>query len=393
MPDIYHAPHLKRKNIQVSLKEEKTLLGVMNARGDAESIRLQRYLDMPDLTRLKGNPTEAVTNIVLSLPSLENFDIIDTPEVISAEVVFDLFNFPKDHPARSRSDTYYVDKENILRPHTSLMWKYYLELPEVRKQLENHGSAGAISYGKVYRRDEIDWQHTNVLHHIDGFFVIKKDMKIIGQKDLEDILVEVAQALYGQDVKYRFNIDHFPYTDPSLEMEIAWDDKWVEILGAGVVHPQVIDNLGYDSNIYNGWAFGFGADRLAMLKLRLPDIRLLRSTDKRVTDQFKDLNTPYAPVSKFPPAPRDISFIVEDKKFNVNAYYELAREVVGDEFIEEIKLLDKYEDESKFGEGKLSYTYRITYRSLDRTLTGEEVDKFHKDLEMRTVQEFGAVIR
>ncbi len=389
--NIYSLAHLQRAHYTVPLDEQNRLIEGLKSRNDAEASRLLRYLDMPDLSRVEDSPVRAVTDTILNLPSLKNLDIIDTPEVIPSAVVFDLFNFPPDHPARNRTDTYYVDEEHILRPHTSLMWKYYLELPEVKAKLEEHGSVGALAYGKVYRKDEIDWQHTNVLHQADGLFLIRKDMKVIGQKELEDILVEVAQALYGKDVTYRFNVESYPYTDPSLEMEIAWDDKWVEILGAGVVHPQVIDNLGFDSNIYNGWAFGFGADRLAMLKMRIPDIRLLRSEDPRVTEQLKDINNIYQPVSKYPPALRDISFIVP-KDFNVNRYYELAREVVGDEFIEEIKMLDNYDD-PKWGEGKTSYTFRITYRNLDRTLTNDEVDKFHADLEARTIEEFGATIR
>lgn len=393
MKEIYSAPHLNHRHYQVSLDEQEKLLGGLTDSKDAESERLQRYVAMPDLTRLPGNPVRAITDIVLALPTFKGFDIIDTPEVIPAEIVFDLFNFPPDHPARSRSDTYYVDGTNILRPHTSLMWKYYLDLPEVQQQLSEHGSAGALSYGKVYRRDEIDWQHTNVLHHIDGLFICRKDIKEITQKDLEDILLEVARALYGEEVQYKFAVDSFPYTDPSLEMMIAWNDEWVEILGAGIVHPAVIRNLGLDPEVYNGWAFGFGADRLAMLKLQIPDIRLLRSEDPRVVSQFGDINTPYQVVSKYPPAPRDISFIVSKDKFNINAWYELARTVVGDEFIEEIKLLDNYDNAEKFGEGNTSYTFRVNYRHLDRTLTNDEVDVMHGKLEAATKETFDATIR
>lgn len=393
MPTIYEAPHLTRHHYTTDLSEEKGLIESLKSRGDRESQRLLNYLALPDLTRLDVSPVKAITERVINLPSLKNLDIIDTPEIITSELVFDLFNFPKDHPARSRSDTYYVDDIHILRPHTSLMWKYYLEIPEVLKQLEEHGSIGTLCYGKVYRKDEIDWQHTNVLHHIDGLFIIRRDIKELEQPDLEAILTEVAQALFGTDVVGRFNVEHYPYTDPSLEMEIAWNEKWVEILGAGIVHNQVMKNLGLDPEKYVGWAFGFGADRLAMIKMKIPDIRLLRSTDERVVKQLSNLDNEYQAVSKYPPIIRDISFIVDKHTFNLNRYYEVVREIAGEEFVEEVKLLDEYEDEVKFGKDKKSYTFRTVYRHLDRTLTNEEVDERHKKLEEVTLQTFGGVVR
>ncbi len=393
MSNIYQAAHLKRSHYVVPLDEEKRILEELSARQDPESKRLLRYLSLPDLTRQAGNPVKAIVERIINLPYLKGFDLIDTPRIIPAEIVFDLFNFPQDHPARRRSDTYYVDKKNILRPHTSLMWKYYLDLPAVRKKLATAGSVGALGYGTVYRRDEIDWQHTNVLHHIDGLFICRKSIKEIGPADLENILWEVAQTLFGQDVAGRFNVEHYPYTDPSLEMEVAWGDKWIEILGAGIVHPTVIKNLGLDPAEYGGWAFGCGADRLAMIKMKIPDIRLLRSNDERVLKQFADIDRVYLPVSRYPAVVRDISFIVEKEKFNLNRYYELAREVSGDDLIEEVKLLDEYVDDNKFGAAKKSYTFRITYRHLDRTLTNGEVNALHEKLRVRTASEFSAKLR
>ena len=348
---------------------------------------------MPDLTRLDGSPVKTITERVINLDSLKGFDLIQIPDVASPQLIFDLFNFPKDHPARSSSDTYFVDKTHILRSHVSHMWKYYLDIPEVQEKLKKNGSVGVISYGTVYRRDEIDWQHSNVLHHIDGLFICRKDIKEMKQPDLENILTEVAQSLFGKDIKSMFAVDRFPYTDPSVEMNIAWDDKWVEILGAGIPHPAVIKNLGLDPEIYNGWAFGFGADRLAMIKMRIPDIRLLRSTDERVTKQLKNIDSVYQPVSKYPPIIRDISFVVEKDKFNINRYYEAVRETIPGEFMEELKLLDQYEDKLKFGDGKMSYTFRITYRNLDRTLTNTEVDGMHSRLVEKTISEFSATVR
>lgn len=393
MKNIYTAPHLSRSHHSVSLTEQERLIEQLNQRDDSEAERIKRYLSLPDLTREEGSPVKSITDRVVNLATLKSFDVIETPEFISSELVFDLFNFPLDHPARSRSDTYYVDEKYILRPHTSLMWKYYLEIADVKNQLEKHGSAGVLSYGTVYRRDEIDWQHSNVLHQIDGLFICKKEIKDIKQQDLESILWEVARVLFGKDIVGRFNIEHYPYTNPSLEMEIEWDDKWVEILGAGIVHPDVIKNLGLDPNVYGGWAFGFGADRLAMIKMGIPDIRLLRSTDSRVVKQLKDVDNTYKPVSKYPPVLRDLSLIVPNKTFNLNVYYEMIRDVVGEDMIEEAKLIDKYEDADKFGKDRISYTFRIQYRHLDRTLTNEEVNELHNKLEDITQSKLGAEVR
>jgi len=382
-----------RQHIQVSLEEETKLKQELENKTDSESNRLKRYIAMPDLTRTEDSPLKAVVEIVLNLPGLKNFDIIDTPEIISPEVVFDLFNFPKDHPARSQSDTYYTDSTHILRPHTSLMWKYYLENPEIKKKLEKNGAVGAVSYGKVYRKDEIDWQHSNVLHHFDGLLVCKKDVKEITQNDLEDICSEVTTALLGNKMDKEFRVDHFPYTDPSVEMNIKWGDKWVEVNGAGLVHPQVIKNLGLEPEIYNGWAFGFGVDRLAMLKMKIPDIRLLWSKDERITKQLKNINNVYQAVSKYPPVVRDISFVVNKNDYNPNRYFELIREVTGDDMVEEAKLLDSYEDQKKFGFDKVSYTYRIVYRSVNRTLTNDEVNNIHEKLQEKTAEQFKAELR
>ena len=128
---IYQNECLKRKTYTVPLDEQLALLDVLKNREDTEAERLQRYIALPDLTRLESNPVGMITDVVIGLPSLKNLDLIETPEIISPELVFDLFNFPKDHPARTSSDTYYVDDAHILRPHTSLMWKYYLDIPDV----------------------------------------------------------------------------------------------------------------------------------------------------------------------------------------------------------------------------------------------------------------------
>ena len=390
MESLYGAPHLKRSEYKVSLEEQRRILKLLDSRLDVEAARLKRHLALPDLTRKEGSPIRELATRILALPEFSGFDVIETPDIVPARESFDLFNFPADHPARSHSDTYYADDTHILRTHTTIMWYYYLALPEIKAKLARGESIGALSYGKVYRKDEIDRKHMNVFHQMDGLFLCRKEERNIGLPELQEILVTIAKAFYGPDIKYRFNPDTFPYTDPSLEMEVDMNGNWVEVLGSGVVRANVLANLGIDPAIWNGWAFGFGLERLAILSMELPDIRLLWSEDERVQRQLK-LGQKYKEVSKYPPVTRDISFIAPSD-FAPNDYFDLVRDIAGD-LVEQVELIDQYENEAKFGKGKKSYAYRVIYRSNDRTLTTTEVDILHKLLEKRTAEEFGATVR
>ena len=163
------------------------------------------------------------------------------------------------------------------------------------------------------------------------------------------------------------------------------------MVGCGLVNPVVMKNFGIDPEVYNGWAFGFGVERLAMVKMGIPDIRIFWSDDPRITSQFKDINSKFKEVSKYPGTSRDISFII-DKNINLNNYYEIVRDFAED-LIEEVRILDEYEDENKFGKDKKSYTFRIIYRSPERTLTNEEINKIQEEIRKKTKQELNAVLR
>ncbi|MDP4001496.1 MAG: hypothetical protein Q8P69_00405 [bacterium] len=384
--------------IKISHDEENKLRQQLETRHDPEAERMKRFLAMPDLTRTSDSPIHEIVKRILTMPDYKDFDVIEVPEIVPADVSFDLFNFPKDHPARSKSDTYYVDDNNILRTHTTVMWNYYLNQAEVKSKMQKGISVGAFSYGKVYRKDEIDRNHMNVFHQMDGWYLAPKDQEVIGIPELEKVLVDIAKAVFGSDVKYRFNPDTFPYTHPSLEMEIevngpstcSGQARWVEVLGSGVVKGKVLENHGVDSSKWNGWAFGFGLERLAIISMDLPDIRLLWSQDERVKKQLK-LSNKFKEVSKYPPIVRDISFIVSND-FIPNNYFDLIRDIGGD-LVEEVQLLDKYENAEKFGPDKMSYTYRITYRSTDRTLETSEIDPLQQEVYDRTKKEFDAQVR
>ncbi len=376
--------------ITVRSEQEEALRAELEKKRDPESARIKRFLAMPDLSRTTGSPIHELAERIARLKDFADFDVIQVPEIVPADVSFDLFDFPKDHPARSRSDTYYVDENHILRTHTTVMWYYWLQQAAVKEKIEKGEGVGALSYGKVYRKDEIDRHHMNVFHQMDGWYLRRKEEKIITTEDLQNVLIEIARAVFGKDVKYRFNEDKFPYTDPSLEMEIEKDGKWIEVLGSGVVKGSVLKNLGVDPERYNGWAFGFGLERLAIISMALPDIRLLWSGDERVKRQLT-LGNAYKEVSKYPPIVRDISFLV-DNDFVPNNYFDLIRDIGGD-LVEEVSLLDKYENAEKFGIGKTSYTYRIVYRSNERTLVSDEVAPLEEKIVEETAKQFGAEIR
>jgi len=388
MTDIYNTTDLSRTDYVVSRDEENALRAELEKRTDAEDNRIRHYLAMPDLSRTEGSPLHEIKERVTTLPILKNFDHIDIPEIIGTEILFDLFDFAPDHVARSKSDTYYVDETHVLRTHDTVMWYYYLNLPEIKQKIAEGKSLGVMCYGKVYRKDEIDRRHMNTFHQMGGLFLQPDSLGIMPLDELKKVLSEIVQSTFGADVTYRFLDDTFPYTDPSLQIEVEINGNWIEIMGGGMPKKSVLTKMGLEG--YNGWAFGFGLERLAMIGMELPDIRLLWSDDERVKKQLK-LGQKFVEVSKYPPVVRDISFIVPDT-FITNNYFDIARDIAGS-LMEEMALVDTYTNDAKFGEGNVSYAFRIIYRSLDRTLTNAEVDELHKKLEEATKTVFSGKIR
>ncbi len=374
--------------INIDLTEENKLRADLAKRTDAEAKRMLRFLNMPDLSRTEGSPLKEIIDRASQVKSLAGFDVIRVPEIIPTNIMFDLFNMPEGHPARSKSDTYYVDDGHVLRTHDTVFWYYYLNDPVIKKRIANKETLGAICYGKVYRKDEIDRRHMNVFHQFGGWLIAPDDKKTITPEDLKNALSEIATSIFGQ-TSFRFYDHSFPYTDPSFEMEAEINGQWIEMLGSGMVRKTVLANLGLTG--YNGWAFGFGLERLAIASMSLPDIRLLWSQDPRVTKQLK-LGQKFVEVSKYPPITRDISFIVrKETNFIPNNYFDLIRDIVGD-LVEEVELLDKYES-PRIGLDNISYTYRIVYRSNDRTLTDKEIQPLQNKLIDETEHQFHAEIR
>src|SRR3990167_3977360 len=378
-----------RNHMVIHDPKEAELLAELGEKTDFKSLRMKKLLALHDLTKKEQSPVKILFDQILGLPRFQDFDIVDFSKLVTVEQNFDLLNTPKDHPSRRETDTYYLTDEYLLRTQMTAFWSFYLKDPKVLKRLETEGQIAALASGIVFRKDEIDRHHFPAFHQIDGLYICEKSQKVITRNDLEDVQVDMAKSIFGQDIEYKFLVDSFPFTDPSVEMDIKFNGNWLEVNGAGLIHPQVLKNFGLDPEVYNGWAFGFG-DRLAMIKMEIPDIRILWSGDPRITSQFKDINSKYQEVSKYPPISRDISFIIA-KSVNLNNYYELVRDL-GENLIEEVKLMDEYENDEKFGADKKSYTFHIVYRSLEKTLTDAEVNKMHNKITEKTKEEFGAVI-
>jgi phenylalanyl-tRNA synthetase alpha chain len=225
--------------------------------------------------------------------------------------------------------------------------------------------------------------------------VCDRSKKQFSTDDLTGILVDITKSIFGSNVSFRVTEDTFPFTINSLQLEILWNGEWIEVLGSGLVNPKVLVLLGLEPEQYNGWAFGFGLDRLAKIKMNIPDIRILWSDDDRITRQFKSIDSTYIEVSKYPPVSRDISFIAE-ADLALNRFYEIVRDCgfhQNEDIIEEVVFLEKFVNDSKFGRGKVSYSFRINYRSRLRTLTNDEINTVQENVRQKVGLLLGGLLR
>lgn len=372
-------------------KSEPVLRQQLSEQTDPHSLRMQKLLHLPDLTRTPGSPLYSLIHRILTIPLLSDHELVEIPEIVPVEINFDLLGHPDDHPARNPGDTYYVDKNNVLRAQTTCMWPYYLRDPQTLQKLDKDGYAASICYGKVYRKDEVDRSHYPVFHQIDGLLVAKRSFYTATRDDLAMVLISIAKAIFGDAVEWKLEDDSFPFTVDSIQLSIYWNNTLLEIVGAGLVNPDVLQMLNLDPSVYNGWAFGFGLDRLAMIRKNIPDIRLLWSDDQRVLDQLANPDSLYIPVSRYPATSRDISMILE-KSIAINDLLLLIHDT-GNSLIEEISVIDNYSNDQKFGADKKSITLRIIYRSHVRTLLTEEINRIQESIRLKLTDEFGVVLR
>ncbi|GJQ61747.1 MAG: phenylalanine--tRNA ligase alpha subunit [Melioribacteraceae bacterium] len=250
---------------------------------ESKSVSYDSYVDLtlPGVKRKIGNKhilIQTLDEIKVFFKGL-GFAIYDGPELESDYNNFEALNFPEDHPARDMQDTFFVNDNFLLRTHTSPT--------QIRLMKTTKPPIRAIMPGKVYRNEAISAKSYCLFHQVEGLY-IDTDVSFA---ELKSTLVSFAQYLFGADVKYRFRPSFFPFTEPSAEVDIWWEPKgkpgrWLEILGCGMVDPNVLDNVGIDSEKYVGYAFGMGVERMALRKYNIPDIRLFFDNDNRFLEQF-----------------------------------------------------------------------------------------------------------
>ena len=224
------------------------------------------------------HPITQVLENVIDIFEGYGFQTVEGPEVENNFYNFEALNIPENHPARDMQDTFYLDDNQLLRTHTSPM--------QVRIMENNNPPIKIISPGKVYRCDS-DVTHTPMFHQVEGLFVDEN----VSFANLKSILNNFCIDFFKKEIKTRFRPSYFPFTEPSAELDIEWENKngekkWMEVLGCGLVNPKVFESVNYDPNQYSGFAFGMGIERLAMIKLGITDIRYFYQNDLKFLKQF-----------------------------------------------------------------------------------------------------------
>jgi phenylalanyl-tRNA synthetase alpha chain len=326
---------------------------------------------------------EMVFNYFSDLTKIE----IDNPYV-SVENNFDRLRVPADHPSRKPTDTFYKDENNVLRTHMTCY------LYPMGKSTTGHSQLKYITCGDVYRKDAIDATHYPVFHQIDAFCIVPNGVDV--KQDLRNRLSGLITHLFGPNSSHQFLEDadyedvYFPFTVDSVEVSAKFkmddQEKQLELLGAGTVHPDIMADLGLPD--HQAWAFGLGIERLAMVMFNIPDIRLFWSTDPRFLSQFKAGKvTQFKPYSKYEMCYKDISFFTSPE-FSYNDLCSIARDEDKNSLIESIVLIDEFQKN-----GRTSQCYRVTYRSMDGTLKNSEMNKTQKSIAKRISEELKVEIR
>jgi phenylalanyl-tRNA synthetase alpha chain len=374
--------------------------------------------------------------------------------IVTTHQNFDSLGFPPDHPGRSKTDTYYMNKDTVLRTHTSA---------HQADVFRSNASDGFLISADVYRRDAIDRSHYPVFHQMEGAMTwdrdtiagnyvqkINEDVKRIPAHDmdvedpnptvhpernplqekyhtleeceamaahlkrsLENVVVEIfsrarAAAAASSDklsvaeeepLRVRWVEAYFPFTSPSWELEIYWQGDWLEVLGCGIVKQEILNDAGVPSR--SGWAFGLGLERIAMLLFNIPDIRLFWSNDARFLSQFSSSSpvARFVPFSKHPACYKDVAFWLPTTSSaaggntGASLHENDVMELVREtagDLVEDVRLTDEFTHPKS---GRRSMCYRINYRSLERTLTNSEANELHESIRGKLVGQFGVELR
>jgi phenylalanyl-tRNA synthetase alpha chain len=213
---------------------------------------------------------EEVERIFMGL----GFEVVEGPEVETEEFNFERLNMPRDHPARDTQDTFYLSDTTLLRTQSTAV--------DTRVMLERRPPMRIVTSGRCYRRDTVDATHMPVFHQVDGFMVGEG----ITFADLKGVLAAFAREMFGPQTRTRFQPGYFPFTEPSAELAVTFEGRWLELGGCGMFHPRVLEMGGIDPERYTAFAFGLGVDRPAMVRYGIPDIRLFWENDLRLLEQF-----------------------------------------------------------------------------------------------------------
>jgi len=275
-----------KQELEELISEKKSVLA---AKAQEEQLKAETIdITMPakELKPGKLHPLNTVLDDMINIFQSMGFDVVDGPEVETDYYNFECLNVPADHPARDMQDTFYLAENLLLRTQTSAA--------QIRTMETRKPPIRVICPGRVFRADEVDATHSPIFHQIEGLVVDKG----ITMCDLKGVLEEFAHEIYGSDTKVKFRPSFFPFTEPSVEVDVTCSEcggkgcrvckgsGWIEILGAGMVHPNVLKSCGIDPEEYSGFAFGIGLDRLTTTRYKISDIRLLFENDKRFLDQF-----------------------------------------------------------------------------------------------------------
>ena len=271
----------KTLNELKNLAKEKLLsLSKESSKNDSTDNNIDYSLPAEDDTVGSLHPLRIVRNNIIKIFRDIGFSIEDGPEIEEDWYNFTALNFPENHPAREMQDTFFISKDPdvVLRTHTSNV--------QIRLMEKQKPPMRVIIPGRVYRNETVSAKSHCFFHQVEGLYIDKN----VSFKDLKDTLYYFAKEMFGSDTKVRFRPSYFPFTEPSAEMDISWKNGWLEILGSGLVDPNVLKNCGIDPKEYSGFAFGMGIERIAMLKYGIDDLRLFSENDKRFLKQFRGVH-------------------------------------------------------------------------------------------------------
>ncbi len=285
-PIIGQLANQVRSEIETALEEKKSALETAAAGAKLAAEKIDVTMPGKRVAKGKKHPLITVLDDLKDIFIGMGFSIAEGPEVELDYYNFEALNIPKDHPARDTQDTFYIDESVVMRTQTSPV--------QVRTMEEQKPPIRIISPGRVYRSDAMDATHSPVFHQVEGLVIDKN----ITMADLKGTLEVFVKKLYGEETRLRFRPHHFPFTEPSAEVDISCfncggegcrickGEGWIEILGCGMVHPKVLKNCGIDPDEYSGFAFGIGLERVAMFRYDIDDIRLFYENDVRFLEQF-----------------------------------------------------------------------------------------------------------